>query len=128
VGGFSDVLSPYEGLDLTYRASLLDPSARIVYAPDVVMRHDYASTWRKLVRKSTAYGGVTRLADDVPEAAGFLEAYKATRFPRPRRRLDEIAARAALGGARRIVRAVGRLMGAGGRRYIAAGPVQRSPA
>lgn len=112
IGGFGDKLSPYEGLDFSFRLRAEHPELRIVYAPDVVMRHDYCDSWRKLFRKSLSYTSSMQLAEDGgPEVAQFLRDYGARRYPRPRYRLDERIARALLGAFKDGLRVYGNLTG-----------------
>ncbi|HEV8245562.1 MAG TPA: glycosyltransferase [Polyangiaceae bacterium] len=112
VGGFADKLSPYEGLDFSYRLKREKPEARIVYAPDVVMRHDYCDSWQKLWRKSLHYTSSMRLAEDGgPEVREFLQSYSARRFPKPRWRFDERLARSTLGTLTSALRLYGNVTG-----------------
>lgn len=97
VGGFADSLSPFEGLDFSYRLKRYFPDARIIYAPDLVMHHDYVDGFRKLYRKSMGFRSVYDLALPAePGIVEFLRQHQERKFPEATRRWDERLARAAL--------------------------------
>jgi GT2 family glycosyltransferase len=112
IGGFGDRLSPYEGLDFSFRLRAYQPEARIVYAPDVIMRHDYCDSWKKLFKKSLSYTSSMQLAEDGgQEVMDFLREYGARRYPKPRFRADERVARALLGAVKDTLRFYGNVTG-----------------
>ena len=97
VGGFADSLSPFEGLDFSYRLKRYFPEARIVYAPDLVMHHDYVDGFKKLYRKSMGFRSVYDLALPAdPGIEDFVRTHQQRRFPEASRRWDEKLARGAL--------------------------------
>ncbi len=112
VGGFADKLSPYEGLDFSFRLKNAKPAARIVYAPDVVMRHDFVDSWAKFLRKSLHYTSSMRLAEEGgPEVARFLDEYAKKRYPTAKWRFDERVARTTLGMVMSTLRFYGNVSG-----------------
>ena len=97
VGGFAEEMRGHEGLDLCYRLLQHDPQARFLYAPDVVMAHDYLDGWAKFWRKMTSYAHIDdSTAQRAPGMERFLQDYFARSFPQPTRPLDERIARRAL--------------------------------
>ncbi|HVJ17178.1 MAG TPA: glycosyltransferase family 2 protein [Polyangiaceae bacterium] len=112
LGGFGDKLSPYEGLDFSFRLRTELPDSRIVYAPDVIMRHDYCDSWKKLFKKSLSYTSSMQLADEGgSEVADFLRDYGARRYPKANYRFDERIARALLGAVKDTLRFYGNVTG-----------------
>jgi glycosyltransferase involved in cell wall biosynthesis len=110
VGGFADSLSPFEGLDFSYRLKRYRPEARIVYAPDLVMHHDYVDSFKKLYRKSMGYRSVYDLAEAAdPGIETFVRAHQQRRFPEATLRWDEKVARTALGAVMSSLRYYSRL-------------------
>jgi glycosyltransferase involved in cell wall biosynthesis len=110
VGGFADSLSPFEGLDFSYRLKSYRPEARIVYAPDLVMHHDYVDGFKKLYRKSIGYRSLYDLAEaGDPGIEAFVRAHQQRRFPDATRRWDEKLARGALGAVMSSLRFYSRL-------------------
>lgn len=96
-GGFAESLAGHEGIDLTFRIKQLDPEYRIVYAPDVVMAHDYFDGWGHFLRKSLNYSNIDELVlGERPELAAFLKDYFTWSFPPPSRSTREALARTGL--------------------------------
>ena len=96
VGGFPDATVGHEGIDLTYCIKRHDPTLRVIYAPDIVMHHDYMDSWDKFVRKSLAYANIDapQTARE-PELQRFMDDYFARRFSTSQRPLDvRVVARA----------------------------------
>jgi hypothetical protein len=61
------------------------PSLRVVYAPELVMRHDYLDSFRKLVWKARAYGALWETAagfDPGEDFQRFLQDFRARRMPK----------------------------------------------
>lgn len=105
VGGFGEYLSGFEGAELTFRWKLANPEARVLYAPDAVMRHDYIDSWKKFLRKEARYATACgNVADLHPELRAFMQQHKDFSFPWPRVRADERLARALLNGTRKLLR------------------------
>jgi glycosyltransferase involved in cell wall biosynthesis len=99
-GGFDERLFGHEGLELTYRLLRGAPGARVIYAPDVVMRHDFVRGFQHFYRKSVAYHGlrdaVVALHADDPGFVAFADADNRRVRPGPRLRPDEWLARTGL--------------------------------
>ena len=107
VGGFNDELYGHEGIDLTYRLTQRYPRSKILYAPDVVMRHDYLHSWGKFIAKHTRHA--TLDAPDhkrEPDLQRFMDAFFARSFPRAKLPPDERLARAILRLIRRLLYAL----------------------
>ncbi len=84
-GGFNETLAGNEGLDLTFRIKQQDPGSRVLYVPDVVLRHDFIDSWAKFRRKFSHYTGIDQQVTALDPGLGpFLDAYRKVR-PRPRR-------------------------------------------
>ena len=116
VGGFGEDMSGHEGIDLTYRLLHAAKGARGVYAPDVVMHHDYIDTWQKFWKKNWRYAGVNeRTQARSPELSSFMDEYFARSFPKAALNPRERVAQEALKAARTLMRlgsaAQGRLRG-----------------
>ncbi len=93
VGGFADQLYGHEGIELTYQLKQRDPGARVLYVPDVVMRHDYIHTWQKFLDKNTRYITLDAATHTrTPELQAFMDEFFATRFPRSPMPTDEYIA------------------------------------
>ena len=109
VGGFAEALFGHEGIDLTFRLKRRDPQARVLYAPDMIMAHDYMDGWVKFIKKSSHYSGINdALASRDPELERFMSDYFARRFTRQRARPDEALARLALLGTRALLQQLAR--------------------
>jgi len=68
-GGFPDDFYGHEGMLLAYRIRERFPDQRVVYVPELVMRHDYVETWTKFLRKSTKiHNAKDQLRQAVPPA------------------------------------------------------------
>lgn len=110
VGGFAESLAGHEGIDLSFRLTRHVPDARILYAPDVVMRHDYYDSWSKFFRKSLSYADIdSSVAARDAELAAFMKRYFARRFHRGALPLRRRAARTALRNLRSTLQSVARL-------------------
>jgi glycosyltransferase involved in cell wall biosynthesis len=95
--GFPDGMVGHEGIHLSYRILNQKPGARLIYAPDVVLAHDYMKSWRHFVRKSANYACLdSRAMVTDPELAAFVANQLSKKFPRPQRSPDEYVARAIL--------------------------------
>ena len=105
-GGFPDDFYGAEGVYLAYRIAKVLPGKRAVYAPKLLMRHDYYDGWPNFVWKVRKYArvraDVAALAPD-PEFQRYLDAYHAR--PKPQRPLttELKVARAVLKAARWVV-------------------------
>ena len=100
--GFAEALAGHEGIDLTFRLLRDTPSGRVLYAPDVVMRHDYMDGWTKFWRKSWSYAGIDhRIAQRSQELSAFMDQYHARRYDRAELTLPQAVARRTLGWLRR---------------------------
>ncbi len=104
VGGFTDRLFGHEGIELCYRVDRAHLEMRVLYAPDVVMAHDYFHTWEKFYRKNFMYAGIgARVGAQDPGLAAFIERERGARHAGAELSRDEAAARHALRVARRIL-------------------------
>lgn len=86
LGGFPDEFYGAEGCHLVYRLKREHPNLRAVYAPGMVLRHDYCRSVREFVWKCRRYRSTDAdtTAND-PGFAAFLEAYRRRPKPTPRR-------------------------------------------
>lgn len=101
-GGFNETLSGNEGVDLTFRLKRLDPEAKTLYVPDVVMRHDFVNNWTKFKAKFSRYANIdSTLARLDPGLKDFLAEYLAETKPQRHMRLDERIARSLLSSLKR---------------------------
>lgn len=95
--GFPEGMVGHEGIHLSYRILSQKPGVRLIYAPDVVLAHDYMKSWRHFVRKSATYACLdSRAMVNDPELAAFVADQLSKKFPRPQRTPDEYVARAIL--------------------------------
>jgi len=86
IGGFPDAYYGAEGCRLVYQLKRAHPLLRAVYAPGMVMRHDYCRTVREFVWKCRRYRTTNEDATkDDPAFAAFLAAYRRGPKPSPRR-------------------------------------------
>ena len=109
-GGFAESIAGHEGIDLTFRLEQRDPDARILYAPDVVMAHDYFDSMGHLVDKSLQYVEIDdRVLAERPEMEGFLRRYFDQEYDGPRLSLDQKIARAGLSAVRSTLETAARL-------------------
>ncbi len=102
--GLSDEVVGHEGIELTCRLLSQTDDARVLYAPDMVLHHDYLTSWRAFFRKCWTFGrseGEAPRRD--PEVARFMEEYFQRRFPRPRLPLHRRVARRGLMTLRSVV-------------------------
>jgi len=86
-GGFPDQFYGAEGVYLAWKIEKDFPGMRVVYVPDLLMRHDYYDGWDNFVWKTRKYQGirstVSELAPD-PDFQRYLDAYlKRTKPQRP---------------------------------------------
>ena len=81
--GFPEGVNGHEGIELTYRLLSNSPRGTTLYAPDVLLSHDYVDGLREFVAKSVrhAHNEVDLHSRD-PEAADFLRDYFSQTFPR----------------------------------------------
>ena len=94
IGGFPDLFYGAEGCHLVYQLKQAHPELRAVYAPGMVMRHDYCRTVREFVWKCRRYRTTNEdVSRDDPGFASFLATYRKKPKPSPRR---SVAQRAAL--------------------------------
>ncbi|MDI1434211.1 MULTISPECIES: glycosyltransferase family 2 protein [Polyangium] len=75
IGGFRDDLYGGEGLYLAYRMKHAFPALRSVYAPGMIMRHDYCRSAREFIWKSRRYKDVRKNITGIEPA---FDAYMAT--------------------------------------------------
>ena len=109
VGGFG-LLSGHEGMELCRRMTLAQTDGKLLYAPDVVMRHDYMDGWSKYFRKSLHYGGIGSIASALhPEVDSFISEASKRRFPKPKRALRLRLANRALRLGRTLLQTYSRL-------------------
>ncbi|UQA58559.1 glycosyltransferase family 2 protein [Polyangium aurulentum] len=98
-GGFPDKLFGHEGIYLAYRIEKTFPGMRVVYAPELLMRHDYMDGLGKLIRKlrkfTTSVEEVTSV-DKSEEFERYLQAYLSRKMPQRPLTLDQKIARSAL--------------------------------
>jgi glycosyltransferase involved in cell wall biosynthesis len=102
-GGFPDMLFGHEGIYLAYRIETMFPGMRVIYAPDLLMRHDYIDSVRKFVNKSRKYTKIEQevTSFDSSEAfARYLKAFMQKRMPARPLTPDQKVARALLRAAR----------------------------
>ena len=76
-GGFADRRYGHEGVEMSWRLLGVRPGGVTLYAPDVVMAHDYVDGWGKFVTKETRYKRVddTLATQDSQELREFMAAY-----------------------------------------------------
>ncbi len=97
-----------EGSWLSYALIKAFPGGRVLYAPDVVMRHDFHQTWGHFMRKSMSFAGMLeQIAASYPNSDEFL-AYLRQEWeramPTGTQRLDERLARIGLLALRQMLR------------------------
>ncbi len=103
-GGFPEGMVGHEGLHLSYNILRASPRARIIYAPDVTLAHDYMQSWRHFVKKSTRYAGINSRPDITdPALAKFIADALAKKFARPRLSADKRIARTLLLATRKVL-------------------------
>jgi len=90
VGGFHELLAGGEGVDLTFRLLQRDAEARLLYAPGVVLRHDFLDGWAKFRRKFSHYAGMNSQLEEIdPRLGEFVREYARRDKVRPRLALAE---------------------------------------
>lgn len=90
VGGFPDEFYGSEGLFLGYLLDKAFPDKRSVYAPGMVMQHDYCRSMREFIWKCRRYRDLSRTAGN--DDAGFVayrRAYATKYKPRGHRTFSE---------------------------------------
>jgi glycosyltransferase involved in cell wall biosynthesis len=104
VGGFPDEFYGSEGMYLSYRLAEAFPDKRNVYAPGLLMRHDYCRSLREFIWKARKYYEV---AEKHEAADPGFKAYRKTYWqkpkPLPNRTLDERIARQILLNAHKVI-------------------------
>lgn len=98
-GGFPDAMYGHEGIYLLYRITRMYPSLRVVYAPDLVMRHDYFDSFRKLVWKARKYSTLRETVggfDPGGDFERFLDEFHAREMPKRALTPELLTARALL--------------------------------
>lgn len=81
-GGFPLDVDGHEGIELTHRLRQVQPEAKTVYAPDVMLHHDYLEGWDDFFKKSTRHArNEVELQQRDPDAAEFLQDYFQRSFP-----------------------------------------------
>ena len=117
VGGFDEDMFGGEGLVISYRLLRDNPGTRIVYAPDVVMRHDFYHDVRHFVRKSTAFTNQHQMLleryRNEPGFTEFMDAYQRRRHRGARLTVDEWLVNRGLRLARSAIRLWTRARGPG---------------
>lgn len=108
VGGFDERMFGGEGLLFSYRLLHENPGMRIVYAPDVVMRHDFYHDFRHFVRKSAGFANqhemLLELFGDQPGFPEFLREKTGKKHERSRLSPDEWVASQGLKLARTTIK------------------------
>ncbi|AGP35698.1 glycosyltransferase family 2 protein [Sorangium cellulosum] len=83
-GGFPDQFYGAEGVYLVYRIAKAFPDMRVVYVPDLLMRHDYFDSWENFIWKTRKYRRIRREVGGMepdPEFLRYLDDYLARRKP-----------------------------------------------
>ena len=81
-GGFPENVDGHEGIELTYRLLRHSPDDSTLYAPDVVLEHDYAVSLPDFVQKSIRHAlSRVDIRNRQPDAAQYLEDYFDRSFP-----------------------------------------------
>lgn len=116
-GGFPEGMVGHEGLHLSFNILRAHPDAKILYAPDVTLAHDYMQSWKHFYKKSMRYAEINnRAAVRDPALAAFLQQQLSRKFPRPVHPIDHKAARVVLLALRktlvRVAPVIRRLQGA----------------
>ena len=110
VGGFCENIYGGEGIDFTYRVNKRLKGAKILFVPDVIMKHDYIHTWAKFFQKNWRYATVDNEIDNIdPGLREFMEDYSRPEFIRDPLPLDEQIARVLLLLIRKILWTIARL-------------------
>lgn len=106
-GGFPVEIFGHEGIELTGRLQRSEPGGHTLYAPDVVLRHDYLDSWADFFEKVTRCAqNEEELPDRDPHAAQFLKEYFKRSFQRPSLPITRRAARRGLIALRGILQGV----------------------
>ena len=91
--GFGTRFYGGEGAWMTWRLHRALPSGRVIYAPNVVMRHDFYQNWQHFLRKARSYSNILdQLAVQESGAAEFQEFLHADwhkNYPKRSMRPDE---------------------------------------
>jgi GT2 family glycosyltransferase len=109
VGGFPDDAYGGEGVQLVYRLKRAFPGVRSLYAPRLVMRHDYFHSMREFIWKARKYRSTTttEATRTDPELREYLAAYMRSPKPKRPRSFAEFAAYKLLRGTKWVVERVG---------------------
>lgn len=112
-GGFGERFYGGEGAQLTYSLLQHFGDCRVIYAPDVVMRHDFYQSWRHFIKKSMVYSDIlSKIETQEPDSRAFLEYLHNDwnlKKPRGRMRFDERMAWLSLSVARAALQQLARL-------------------
>lgn len=109
-GGFPDELLGHEGIALTCRLQRSAGGGRILYVPDVVLRHDYLESWKSFFTKQLRYAENEAAVDDrSPEVAEFMKEYFNRSFPRRNLPPHKLTARTLLRALRAVLQGGARL-------------------
>jgi glycosyltransferase involved in cell wall biosynthesis len=104
IDGFPDQFYGSEGTHLVFQLKRAFPSRRAVYAPGMVMRHDYCRSVREFVWKARRYSSTdVEVTRDDPDFAAFLEAYRRRPKPTPTRTFAQRLARKAMRYSERLI-------------------------
>jgi glycosyltransferase involved in cell wall biosynthesis len=104
VGGFPDEFYGSEGLFLGYLLDKSFPDKRSVYAPGMVMRHDYCRSMREFIWKCRKYRTVSTTAGvDDPGFVAYRQFYSTKFKPQGKRTPSEKVARALMLLAQKVI-------------------------
>jgi glycosyltransferase involved in cell wall biosynthesis len=104
IGGFRDDLYGGEGLYLAYRMKRAFPEKRSVYAPGMIMRHDYCRSAREFVWKSRRYKDVRKNITGIePEFDAYMAAFDARKKPVRKRTPTEEVVLAGMRAAQSVI-------------------------
>lgn len=103
-GGFCENLYGGEGIDFTYRLNKRLKGEKILFVPDVIMKHDYIHTWAKFFQKNWRYATIDNKRKNIdPGFSRFMDEYPPHDFIRDPLPLDEQIARVLLLLIRKII-------------------------
>lgn len=96
-GGFPDEVTGHEGIALSYRLKRSNDEGRTIYAPDVVLHHDFLDSWRAFVKKVVGYEKSEQNYHEYsPDVAAFMDEYLTRSFPHRKLGLRKTLARTGL--------------------------------
>ncbi|MEZ4459642.1 MAG: glycosyltransferase family 2 protein [bacterium] len=101
--GFPDGMVGHEGIHLSFAIRNRYPNAKIIYAPDVVLEHDYMKGWHHFFAKTRCYARIDEKPCDDPRFAEFLDQQLSRRYPKISRPVDKRVARVLLVALRKSV-------------------------